>query len=137
VEFDVQSNLLQVRRSTVTDQDRQAARVLEVQKIVRHREIKETKTMRQKARTDGNHKPIMQALRKAGYKVISTHQAGSGFPDLVVIGKTGKVAILMEDKTRESMTPDEVEFILKLVDPVYRMAFSPEQAVEIMQSIVD
>jgi hypothetical protein len=127
----------QVRRSTAADQDRQAARVLEVQKIGRHREIKETKTMRQKARTDGNHKDIMTALRKAGYKVISTHQAGSGFPDLVVIGKTGKVAILMEDKTRESMTPDEVEFILKLVDPVYRMAFSPEQAVEIMQSVVD
>lgn len=36
------------------------------------------------ARTDRNHKDIMDAFRKLGAFVHSTHAAGRGFPDLVV-----------------------------------------------------
>lgn len=44
--------------------------------------------MRRAARTDENHQEIIDAFRKLGYSVYSTHRVGSGFPDLVC-GKFG------------------------------------------------
>lgn len=40
--------------------------------------------MRRAARTDGNHREVMEALRAAGATVKSAHAVGMGFPDLVV-----------------------------------------------------
>lgn len=46
--------------------------------------------MRIAARTDDNHRAIVNALRRLGCSVHSTHAEGHGFPDLVVamIGTT-------------------------------------------------
>ncbi len=91
--------------------------------------------MRRAAHTDLAHKDIRQALRQAGFTVVDTASQGDGFPDLVCISQDGRVC-LMEVKTLENMRAGkivkEVEFMLKLVNPVYRMASSVEQAIEIM-----
>lgn len=70
--------------------------------------------MRQKAKTDGNHQQIIDALRAIGVSVFSTHKVGKGFPDLVC-GYRGK-NYLIEIKdgnlspSRRQLTPDDVEF---------------------------
>ena len=40
--------------------------------------------MRRAARTDANHREIVDALRKVGASVADTSSIGLGFPDLVV-----------------------------------------------------
>ena len=39
--------------------------------------------MRRAAKTDRNHQEIVDALRKVGASVYSTHAVGQGFPDVV------------------------------------------------------
>lgn len=52
--------------------------------------------MRRAARTDENHREIIDGLRQRGYSVLDTSRLGDGFPDIVV-GKAG-VTSLMEIK---------------------------------------
>jgi len=77
--------------------------------------------MRRAARTDTNHETIMLAFRRLGCSVRSTHQLGSGFPDLIVAQKTrtdahDSVTYLVEIKdgtkspSRRKLTQDETEF---------------------------
>ncbi len=40
--------------------------------------------MRLRARTDGNHKDIVKALRQAGCAVMDLSRVGAGCPDLLV-----------------------------------------------------
>jgi len=91
--------------------------------------------MRRAAHTDTEHANIRQALRAAGFVVIDTSSQGSGFPDLLVVAPDGRVC-LMEIKTIENMRAGklvkEIEFMLKLVNPIYRMTSSIDQAIEIM-----
>lgn len=80
--------------------------------------------MRRAARTDANHREIVQALRTAGCVVHDTSSVGGGFPDLVV-GKPAhaivtpfgiKVVWLMEVKdgsrppSARKLTPDQERF---------------------------
>lgn len=37
-----------------------------------------------RVKRDGNHTPIVQALRSAGRSVVELHQVGKGVPDLLV-----------------------------------------------------
>jgi Holliday junction resolvase len=39
--------------------------------------------MRKRARTDENHKEIVEALRKSGWQVMSLAEVGGGAPDLL------------------------------------------------------
>lgn len=50
------------------------------------------------AKVDSNHKEIVDALRKAGYSVVSLARIGGGCPDLL-IGRAGK-NYLLEVKDR-------------------------------------
>jgi ABC-type uncharacterized transport system ATPase subunit len=86
-----------------------------------------------KKRTDGNHAEIRDFLRghlaELGLTmVIDTHALGDGFPDLVLVLDNGRV-LLVELKTKPipQRMIDEVEFMIKLVSPAYRMA-KDEQA---------
>jgi len=54
-----------------------------------------------RAKRDGSHTPIVQAVRAAGCSVAETHAVGSGFPDLVVgvpFGPQAGVTVLLEVK---------------------------------------
>lgn len=70
--------------------------------------------MRQRARVDGNHAEIVQALRAAGCTVLHLHQVGAGCPDALV-GIDGR-NLLLEIKdgskppSRRALTPDEAAF---------------------------
>lgn len=70
--------------------------------------------MRQRARVDGNHAEIVQALRAAGCTVLSLHQVGAGCPD-VLAGIDGR-NLLLEIKdgskppSRRALTADETAF---------------------------
>jgi len=48
--------------------------------------------MKYAARADENQPDIVDALRKYGFSVRSTHREGQGFPDLV-IAKAGRAAL--------------------------------------------
>ena len=88
-------------------------------------------------RTDANHKEIRQALRGVGYTVYDTSQ--SDLADFVVILKSGRAAIIVEVKPEEGgrVTPGEVRFMLRIVEPVYRMIQTPEDAIDIIREIED
>lgn len=70
--------------------------------------------MRQRARVDGNHSEIAEALRRAGCTVLHLHQLGGGCPDLLA-GIDGR-NLLIEVKdgskppSRRALTPDEAAF---------------------------
>lgn len=51
--------------------------------------------MRLKARTDGNHKLVTEALRARGWHVVDSSRLGHGFPDLVILkhGRTEFVEV--------------------------------------------
>lgn len=87
-------------------------------------------------RVDANHGEIKSVAKAAGYFVADTARMGEGFPDLVIANHAGRVALLFENKTPVTpMKPGEVEFILKLVSPVYRIVMTGEQVVKIMSEV--
>ncbi len=51
----------------------------------------------QRARTDGNHTAVMDALRAAAMKPVSTASLGKGFPDIVVGFRGLNVALEVKD----------------------------------------
>ena len=87
---------------------------------------------RRAARTDENHAAIRDALREVGCIVQDTHALG-GFCDLVVVTPGGRVLLLEVKSPGGTFTPDEVELILRLVNPCYRVAVSVEQAIQIVR----
>src|SRR3990170_4949044 len=56
--------------------------------------------MRRDARTDANHAEIRMALRAAGYSCYDLFRLGQGWPDILVLSKTG-IPILGEIKSDE------------------------------------
>lgn len=93
--------------------------------------------MRRAARTDSTHKSIKEHLRASGYRVFDTAKFGDGFPDLVVVTKTGRVAIFFENKAEGEgeVTRDECKFMMQIVEPVYRIVWNGEQAGAVMAAI--
>lgn len=70
--------------------------------------------MRRAARTDGNHREIVSALRKLGFSVADTSRLGGGFPDLVV-GRGGRNWLLevkdpRQPASKRLLTEDERKF---------------------------
>jgi hypothetical protein len=70
--------------------------------------------------------------------VIKTASVGDGFPDLVVVLPDGQV-VLVEIKTPHypKIKTDQVELMLKLVSPAYRIWMTPEQAVQAIQTMLN
>jgi len=66
--------------------------------------------MRLRARTDANQRDIVAALRAVGCTVRCTHQAGSGFPDLLVRTRKGRLVQLEVKRPCEKLTEDEAEY---------------------------
>lgn len=85
---------------------------------------------------DINHKPVMEAFRRAGCIVTDTAALGSGFPDMVVVEPSGRV-LLVEVKTPENMRAAklerELEFMIRHVTEAYRIVATPEQALNIVR----
>jgi len=93
---------------------------------------------RHNKRVDGNHAEIRDTAKAAGYFVADTARMGDGFPDMVIVNKIGRVALLFEVKTPATpMKPAEVKFILKIVQPVYRIVMTGQQVIDIMQGLED
>jgi hypothetical protein len=88
-------------------------------------------------RTDKNQSDIISGIRKFGYRVFDTSASGEGFPDMVVIGKDGRVALLFENKRedRGEITKGELTFMMQIVSPVYRIVTTPEQVIDIMVNL--
>jgi hypothetical protein len=88
-------------------------------------------------RTDKNQSDIISGIRKCGYRVFDTSASGEGFPDMVVIGKDGRVALLFENKRedRGEITKGELTFMMQIVSPVYRIVTTPEQVIDIMVNL--
>lgn len=86
-------------------------------------------------RVDGNHADIRKSLRAAGFVVHDTARLGEGFPDMVVVLENGRVALLFEIKTEDGgkFKPDEIAFMLKMVQPAYRVVTTAAQGIEILK----
>jgi hypothetical protein len=93
--------------------------------------------VRRGAKIDSNHRTIKVGIRARGYRVFDTAAHGAGFPDLVIPLKNGRVALLFEIKPEDSgkVTQEECNFMMQIVEPVYRMASTVEQIDEILQSV--
>ena len=64
-----------------------------------------------RGRVDGNQPEIVEALRRAGWKVLSLAEVGSGAPDLLVY-RTGQPLRLLEVKAKGGViTPMQEEFM--------------------------
>lgn len=67
--------------------------------------------MRRRARVDDNHAEIVDALRLAGWKVVSLATIGSGCPDLLCY-RTGQPLRLLEVKGWHGViTSDQERFM--------------------------
>ena len=88
--------------------------------------------MRRAAKTDLNHKSIMNECRKLGCMVASLHQLGGGIPDLVV--QVLGVTILVEVKQtkKSTFTPAQIAFYRSW--QVYTVT-SPQDVAELVKSI--
>lgn len=68
----------------------------------------------QRARTDGNHTAVMDALRAAAMKPVSTAALGKGFPDIVVGFRGVNVMLEVKDGDKppsaRALSADEREF---------------------------
>ena len=93
--------------------------------------------MRHYAKKDLSQKPITDDLRARGYRIFDTSKHGEGFPDAVICLRNGRVALLFEFKneTGGTFTADECKFVMKIVEPVYRMATNAEQVDAILKSV--
>lgn len=89
--------------------------------------------MRAKKR-DANQSEIKNVLEAIGFVVYNTASYGDGFPDLLCVGDSGKV-YLVEIKQPEGghMTVSEVRFIMRLVNPAYRIFTDPDQAAALLK----
>jgi len=61
-------------------------------------------------RRDRNHVDIREGLRRAGYYVVDTADLRNGFPDLLVVSKTGLVQLIEVKMPGEHLTYDEAIF---------------------------
>jgi len=66
------------------------------------------------AKTDSNHKEIMEVFRDLGCTVFSTHMVGKGFPDMVVGHRCINLLVEVKDgslvPSKRKLTPDEQGF---------------------------
>ena len=92
--------------------------------------------MRLKARVDKNHREVVQALRAAGFQVLSLAQLGKGVPDLLVT--TGDVTFLAEikDGKDKKLTEDQIQFHAKWKGRL-EIFTDAKQAVRVTQEIKD
>jgi len=87
------------------------------------------RTSNRARRIDNNQAVIIEALERAGCRVIDTSGVGKGYPDLTVIRPDGSVC-LVEVKSDEdaAIKPAQLELMLHLVNSNYRIFTTPEQA---------
>ena len=88
-------------------------------------------------RTDTNHAEIRDALRGLGYRVVDTSRMGTGFPDLIAIMPDGRVVMIEIKRPGGGFTSDEVEFIVSLANPAYRVAYDVDAAVMAIRSMTN
>lgn len=89
--------------------------------------------MRLKSRVDKNQVAIVEALRKAGAKVLMLHQHGQGVPDALV-GFRGRL-LLMEFKSKGGrLTPDELSFYDNWMEYMV-VVYSPEEALRYIGAV--
>lgn len=81
-------------------------------------------------RRDSNHAEIRDALRQAGINVIDVASLGVGNPDLIAAREDGRVFLIEVKSEHGRITPDEYEYIVKLVNPAYRIFTNAEDAVK-------
>lgn len=62
-------------------------------------------------RVDANHKQIAEALRKAGYSVLSLADCGKGVPDLLV-SSHDRTFLLEIKRGKNTQTADQIGFVL-------------------------
>lgn len=67
--------------------------------------------MRRAARTDANHREVVEALRAAGAAVTDTSAVGGGFPDLVATFRNAVYLVEVKDgeksPSRRKLTPEQ------------------------------
>ncbi len=82
--------------------------------------------MRKHARKDGNHKEIVETLRRLGLTVFDTASLGNGFPDLVVGGFGVNLLVEVKDgsapPSQQHLTPEQMIFINQWRGLVYLVA---------------
>ena len=70
--------------------------------------------MRRAAKVDSNHSDVVEAFRKMGASVFSTHMVGAGFPDLVVGYRGRNYLVEVKDGEKRpsarALTEDEQKF---------------------------
>lgn len=74
-------------------------------------------------RTDGNQLKLMQQIRALGFQVVSTHEVGKGFPDLVMCVRKQNILLEVKDpsqrKSDRKLTPAEEDFHKLWEGPLY------------------
>lgn len=70
--------------------------------------------MRRAARTDANHKSIVDAFRSMGCSVLSLADKGKGCPDLLIANYQSTVLVEVKDGSKppseQKLTPDQEKF---------------------------
>ena len=62
------------------------------------------------ARVDDNHAIIRECIRRAGYQAYDTFRLGQGFPDLLVVSKSGIIGLLEVKSENGNLNANEREF---------------------------
>ncbi len=78
---------------------------------------------------DVNQAEIVAALRACGYRVLTMHAVGGGFPDLIV-AKAGNVWLLEVKAATGRLTPAQERFIETWSGPSVHVVRSIAEALE-------
>lgn len=88
--------------------------------------------MRRAAKIDANQTQVVKALRAAGAVVHSLAAVGNGVPDLLIAFRGQTMLMEIKDgakvKSKQALTPAQVDFHLAWVGGPLSVADSPEAA---------
>lgn len=92
--------------------------------------------MRRAAHIDGNHRDVVEALRRAGIAVLSLAAIGKGCPDLLCAFRETTVLLEVKNPDSDRGAPSKVgqgtvDFMAKWPGKVY-VVWSAEEAVRVV-----
>lgn len=79
-------------------------------------------------RKDSNHNLIRKALEAVGLVCYDTSKYGEGYPDVVAVRDDGRVFLVEIKSDTAPVQPAQCQFMLRIVNPCYRIFFDAEQA---------
>jgi hypothetical protein len=106
------------------------ARIADIVQAIMRKSRRRLRNGTMAKKRDKCHAEIRQSLRDASIVVYDTGSLGSGFVDMVACREDGRVFMIEAKAIDGVITTDEYEYIVRLVNPAYRIFRNAENTVK-------